>query len=65
MVGEYVLSSAHNSSFTLKFAISFCPSYFTAQEISVTPIIFATRHVFILMDSHMVQVLLLKLEEFK
>jgi hypothetical protein len=30
MVREYVLSSAHNSSFTLKFAISFFPSYFVA-----------------------------------
>jgi hypothetical protein len=28
MVGEYVFSSAHNSSFTLEFATSFCPSYF-------------------------------------
>ncbi len=30
MVGEYVLSSAHNSSLTPEFATSFCPSYFTA-----------------------------------
>ncbi len=28
MVREYVLSNAHNSSVTLKFATSFCPSYF-------------------------------------
>jgi hypothetical protein len=28
MVGECVLSSAHNFSFTPKFAVSFCPSYF-------------------------------------
>jgi TolA-binding protein len=43
MVGEYVLSSAHNFSFTPKFSISFCPSYFTAQETSVTPRVFAIR----------------------
>jgi hypothetical protein len=43
MVGEYVLSSAHNSSLTPKFATSFCPSYFAAQEASVAPIISATR----------------------
>ncbi len=35
MVGEYVHSNAHNSSLTLEFTISFCPSYFAAQEISV------------------------------
>jgi hypothetical protein len=29
MVGEYVFSSAHNSSLTQEFATSFCPSYFT------------------------------------
>ncbi len=28
MVGEYVLYSAHNSSFTPEFITSFCPSYF-------------------------------------
>jgi hypothetical protein len=43
MVGEYVLSSAHNCGLTLEFAISFCPSYFTAQEASVAPRVFATR----------------------
>ncbi len=31
MVGEYVLSSAHNFSLTQGFATSFCPSYFAAQ----------------------------------
>ncbi len=45
MVGEYVLSSAHNYSFTPKFATSFCPSYFVTQEVSVAPIVFATRQV--------------------
>jgi hypothetical protein len=28
MVGEYVLSNAHNSNLTPKFATYFCPSYF-------------------------------------
>jgi len=45
MVGEYVLSNAHNSSLTPKFAISFCPSYFAAQETNVAPIVYATRQV--------------------
>jgi len=43
MVGEYVLSNAHNSSFTPKFATSFCPSYFTTQEADVAPIVSSTR----------------------
>jgi len=37
MVGEYVLSSAHNSSLTLEFAIFFCPSYSATQEVNVAP----------------------------
>jgi hypothetical protein len=45
MVGEYVLSSAHNSSFTPKFATSFCPSYFMAQEVNVAPKVSAIRQV--------------------
>jgi hypothetical protein len=45
MVGEYVLSNAHNSSLTLKFATSFCPSYFMAQEVKVAFKVFATRRV--------------------
>jgi hypothetical protein len=45
MVGEYVISSAHNSSFTPKFATFFCPSYFAAQKTSVAPKISATRQV--------------------
>jgi len=45
MVGEYVLSSAHNSSLTLEFATSFCPSYFTTEKASVAPIVSATRQV--------------------
>jgi hypothetical protein len=45
MVGEYVLFSAHNSSFAPEFATYFCPSYFVAQEASVAPRVFATRHV--------------------
>jgi hypothetical protein len=35
MVGEYVLSTPHNSCFTPEFVISFCPSYVAAQEASV------------------------------
>jgi hypothetical protein len=45
MVMEYVFSSAHNSSLTLKFATSFCPSYFTAQEASVAPRLSTIMHV--------------------
>jgi hypothetical protein len=41
MVGEYVISNAHNSSLTAKFATS----YFVAQEASVAPKVFATRQV--------------------
>jgi len=43
MVGEYVLSIAHNSSLTPQFATSFFPSYVVAQEASVAPKVFATR----------------------
>jgi hypothetical protein len=43
MVGEYVISNAHNSNLTPKFAISFYLSYFTTQESSVAPKVFATR----------------------
>jgi hypothetical protein len=43
MVGEYVISSAHNYNLTPEFAISFCPSYFVAQEANVSPIVSATR----------------------
>jgi hypothetical protein len=42
MVWEYVLSSAHNSSLTPKFATFFCPSYFQAEEASVAPKISTT-----------------------
>jgi hypothetical protein len=45
MVGEYVLSTPHNYSFTLDFTTSFCPSYVAAQEASMAPIVSATRHV--------------------
>jgi len=45
MVGEYVLSNAHNSSFTPKFATSFYLSFFAAQEASVAPKVSATRQV--------------------
>jgi len=45
MVGEYVLSNAHNFSLTPKFATSFCPSYFVAQKANVAPKVFATRQV--------------------
>jgi hypothetical protein len=45
MVGEYVFSSGHNSSFTPEFATSFCPSYFVAQKANVAPKVSATRQV--------------------
>jgi hypothetical protein len=45
MVREYVLSNAHNSSLTPEFATSFCPSYFAAREVTVAPIVFATKQV--------------------
>jgi hypothetical protein len=45
MVGEYVLSTPHNSSLTPEFATSFCPSYVATQEASVTPKVSATRQV--------------------
>jgi hypothetical protein len=45
MVGEYVLSSAHNHGLTPKFTTYFCPSYFTAQQASVAPRVSATRQV--------------------
>jgi len=45
MVWEYVLSNAHNSNLTLEFATSFCPSYFMAKEVIVTPRVFAIRQV--------------------
>jgi hypothetical protein len=45
MVGEYVISSAHNFSFTLEFVIYFCPSYFVAQKASVPPRVSTTKHV--------------------
>jgi hypothetical protein len=45
MVGEYVLSTPHNSRLTPELATSFCPSYVAAQEASVAPRISATRQV--------------------
>jgi hypothetical protein len=45
MVGEYVLSTPRNSSLTLEFVTSLCPSYVTAQEASVAPRVSATRQV--------------------
>jgi hypothetical protein len=45
MVGEYVLCTPHNFSFTPEFATSFCPSYVAAQETSVAPRVFAMRQV--------------------
>ncbi len=41
-VGEYVIFSAHNSSFTPKFAIFFFPSYFVAH---VAPIVSNTKQI--------------------
>jgi hypothetical protein len=45
MVGEFVLSNAYNSSLTPKFATSFCPSYFMAQEANVAPKVSATKQI--------------------
>ncbi len=45
MVGEYVLSNAHNFDFTPKVATSFCPSYVVTQEANVAPKVSATRQV--------------------
>jgi hypothetical protein len=45
MVGEYVLSTPHNSSLTLKFVTYFCPSYVAAQEVNVAPRVSTTRRV--------------------
>jgi hypothetical protein len=45
MVGEYVLSNAHNSGLTPEFATSFYPSYFVTREVNVAPKIFAIRQV--------------------
>jgi len=45
MVGEYVLSTPHNSSLTPEFTTSFCPSYVATQEASVAPKVSATRQV--------------------
>jgi hypothetical protein len=45
MVGEYVLSTPHNSTLTPEFATSFCPSYVVAHEVSVAPRVSATRQV--------------------
>jgi hypothetical protein len=44
-LGNMFFSNAHNSSFTPKFASSFCLSYFVAQKGSVAPIISTTKHV--------------------
>jgi hypothetical protein len=43
MIGEYIISYAHNSSLTPKFTTFFFPSYFMTQEASVAPRVFATR----------------------
>ncbi len=43
MVGEYVLSSAHNFSFTPEFANFFYLSYFVTQKASVAPRVPVTR----------------------
>ncbi len=45
MVGEYVVSNAHNSSLTPKFATSFYPSYFATQEANVASKVFHTRQI--------------------
>jgi len=45
MVGEYVLSTPHNSNLTPEFATSFYPSYVTTQEASVEPKVSIARQV--------------------
>jgi hypothetical protein len=45
MVGEYALSSAHNSSLAPKVVISFCLFYFVTQQVSVAPNVYATKQV--------------------
>jgi hypothetical protein len=45
MVGEYVLSNAHNLSVAPKFATSFCPFYFVAQEANVAPRVSTSKQV--------------------
>jgi hypothetical protein len=45
MVGEYVFSSAHNSSLTPKFAIFFCPFYFATQKANVAPKVSTTKQI--------------------
>jgi hypothetical protein len=45
MVGKYVISNAHNSSLTPKFATFFYPFYFVTQKASVAPKVCAIRQV--------------------
>jgi hypothetical protein len=45
MVGEYVLSNAHNCGLTPEFTTFFYPFYFATQEVSVAPRVSATRQV--------------------
>ncbi len=45
MVGEYVLSTPHNSSLTPEFVTFFCLSYVAAHEASVAPRVSATKQV--------------------
>ncbi len=65
MVRDYVLSSAHNSSLTPEFAISFCPSYFAAQKASVAPKVSNIRQVIQTYGFTFGQVLLPRLEELE
>jgi hypothetical protein len=44
-LGSMFFSNAHNFILTPKFATSFCPPYFAAQEASVAPKVSATRQV--------------------
>jgi hypothetical protein len=44
-IGEYVISSAHNFSFTLEFANFIFPSYFMAQEASMASKISTTKQI--------------------
>jgi hypothetical protein len=45
MVGEYVLSNAHNSNLKPDFATSFCLSYFATQEATVAPEVFVENNI--------------------
>jgi hypothetical protein len=65
MVGEYVISTPHNSNLTPEFATFFCLSYVAAQQANVAPKVLPLGRYFRLMESHLVQALLPRLEELE